>query len=126
MQEHTKSLEELVKELPADCRDEVRDFVLSLLEKQEKKVGRKLRQDWAGSLKEYRDQYTALELQQKASEWRTPVLSPKKQKRLDLLLDRANKGNLTLQQSQELEQLIEEAQLLTLRKARLLADALGK
>jgi hypothetical protein len=57
---------------------------------------------------------------------RLPVLSPKKQKRLDLLLDRANEGKLTLQQSQELEQLIEEAQLLTIRKARLLADALGK
>jgi len=29
-----------------------------------------LRQDWAGALKEYRDQYTALDLQKKALEWR--------------------------------------------------------
>jgi hypothetical protein len=43
---------------------------LFLLEKQEKKSGRKLRQDWAGALKEYRDQYTSLELQKKALEWR--------------------------------------------------------
>jgi vacuolar-type H+-ATPase subunit H len=126
MQEHTKPLEELVKELPSDCKEEVRDFVEFLLEKRARKQGRKLRQDWAGTLKDYRDQYTALELQQEASEWRTPVLSPKKQKRLDLLLDRANEGKLTPQQSQELEQLIEEAQLLTIRKARLLADALAK
>jgi len=53
-------------------------------------------------------------------------LSPKKQQRLDLLLDRANEGKLTSQQSQELNQLIEEAQLLTLRKARLLANTFGK
>jgi hypothetical protein len=57
---------------------------------------------------------------------RQPSLSPKKQWRLDLLLDRANGGKLTPEQSQELEQLIEEAQLLTIRKACLLADALAK
>ena len=70
MQEHTKSLEELVQELPSDYREEVKNFVLSLLEKQGKKEGKKLRQDWAGALKEYRDQYTSLELQKKALEWR--------------------------------------------------------
>lgn len=70
MQDHARSLEELVKELPPDCQEEVRDFVLFLLEKQGKKSGRKLRQDWAGVLKEYRDQYTSLELQKKALEWR--------------------------------------------------------
>ena len=126
MQERARSLEELVKELSPDRQEEVRDFVLFLLEKQGKKLGRKLRQDWAGTLKDYRDQYTALELQQKASEWRMPVLSTKKQKRLDLLLDRANEGKLTPEQSQELDQLIEEVQLLTIRKAHLLADALAK
>ncbi len=55
-----------------------------------------------------------------------PVLSPKKQRRLDLLLDYANAGRLTLRQSRELERLIKEAQLLTLGKARLLAGALPK
>ena len=57
---------------------------------------------------------------------RLPSLYPQKQRRLDLLLDRANEGKLTPQQNHELEQLIEEAQLLTLRKACLLADALAK
>jgi hypothetical protein len=70
MQEHAISLEELVKELSPDRQEEVRDFVLFLLEKQAKKSGRKLRQDWAGALKDYRDQYTSLELQKKALEWR--------------------------------------------------------
>ena len=55
-----------------------------------------------------------------------PVLSSQKQQRLDLLLDYANAGRLTSRQSRELEQLIKEAQLLTIRKARLLAGALAK
>ena len=70
MQAHSRSLEELVKELSPDRQEEVRDFVLFLLKKQGKKSGGKLRQDWAGALKEYRDQYTSLELQKKALEWR--------------------------------------------------------
>ena len=65
-----KSLEERIKELPADLQEEVADFVEFLLEKRARKRGRKLRQDWAGALSDYRDQYTSLELQQKAMEWR--------------------------------------------------------
>ena len=70
MHAQTKPLEELVKELPPDCQEEVRDFVEFLLERRGRKRGGKLRQDWAGALKEYRDQYTSLELQKKALEWR--------------------------------------------------------
>ena len=32
--------------------------------------GKKLRQDWGGALKDFRDKYTSLELQKKAFEWR--------------------------------------------------------
>jgi hypothetical protein len=56
---------------------------------------------------------------------RQPVLSPQKQRRLDLLLDYANAGRLTARQSRELEQIVQEAQLLTIRKARLLAGVLA-
>jgi hypothetical protein len=70
MQVQIKPLEELVKELPPDCKEEVRDFVEFLLERRGRKRGGKLRQDWAGALKDYRDQYTSLELQKKALEWR--------------------------------------------------------
>ena len=70
MHAQTKPLEELVKELPPDCKEEVRDFVEFLLERRGRKRGGKLRQDWAGALKDYRDQYTSLELQKKALEWR--------------------------------------------------------
>ena len=41
-----------------------------LIEKKERKRGKKLRMTWAGALKEYRDQFTSLELQKKALEWR--------------------------------------------------------
>ena len=65
-----KPIEELIKELPSELQQEVLDFVEFLMEKRALKYGRKLRQDWAGALKDYRDQYTSLELQKKALEWR--------------------------------------------------------
>ncbi len=65
-----KSIEERIKNLPPTLKKEVEEFVNSLLKKRRKKSGKKLRQDWAGALKDYRDQYTSLELQKKALEWR--------------------------------------------------------
>jgi hypothetical protein len=65
-----KPLAELVQELPPEVQAEVRDFVEFLLAKHGRKPGRKLRQGWAGILRDYRQQYTSLELQQKALEWR--------------------------------------------------------
>jgi len=64
------SIDELIKELPPDLQKEVEDFARFLLERQAPKRSRKLRQDWAGALRAYRDQFTSLELQQKALEWR--------------------------------------------------------
>ncbi len=64
-----KTLEEMVKELPPESQDEVRDFVEFLLSKKRKRKQKYLRMDWAGALREYRDQYTSLELQKKALEW---------------------------------------------------------
>lgn len=65
-----QNLETLIKQLPKDLQEEVKDFVEFLLRKQRNKVSKKLKQDWAGALKEYREQYTSLELQKKALEWR--------------------------------------------------------
>jgi len=65
-----RSLKELIEALPPEIRQEVEDFVEFLLEKRTRKRGRKLRQDWAGALRAYRNRYTALELQKKALEWR--------------------------------------------------------
>jgi len=64
------SLEELVKELPPDLQQEVQDFARYLLEtKVRPRPSRKMRLTWAGGLREFRDQYTSLELQKKALEW---------------------------------------------------------
>ena len=65
-----KSIDERIKNLPPALKKEVEEFVNSLLKKRRKKKGKKLRQDWAGALRDYRDQYTSLELQKKALEWR--------------------------------------------------------
>lgn len=65
-----ENIEEMVKKLPPELRQEVEDFVNFLIEKKSRKHGRKLRQDWGGALKDYRDEYTSLELQKKALEWR--------------------------------------------------------
>lgn len=65
-----KTLEELVRELPPDMQEEVREFAQYLLEKRTKGKKKFLAQTWAGGLKEFRDQYTSLELQQKSLEWR--------------------------------------------------------
>jgi hypothetical protein len=63
-------IEEMVKDLPPDLYQEVEDFIEFLLDKRSRKPATKLRQDWAGALREYRDKYTSLELQKKALEWR--------------------------------------------------------
>ncbi|CAN5682189.1 hypothetical protein BH24ACT22_BH24ACT22_01970 [soil metagenome] len=65
-----KPLSELVEELPPDVQQEVRDFVEFLISKHSHTPGKELRQDWAGALQDYREQYSALELQKKALEWR--------------------------------------------------------
>jgi len=70
MEKQSKSLEELVKELPPEFQEEVRDFVEFLLEKRKKKARGKPRLDWAGALADLRDQYTSVELQHKISKWR--------------------------------------------------------
>jgi hypothetical protein len=68
MSTHSRSLSELVQELPPDAQAQVRAFVEFLLAKRGR--GRTLRQDWAGALREHRDQYSSLQLQKKALEWR--------------------------------------------------------
>ena len=67
----TKTLEELVRELPPDMYDEVRDFVEFLLTKRAQPVSRKLDLGWRGALRELREQYTAVELEHESSKWWT-------------------------------------------------------
>jgi uncharacterized protein (DUF433 family) len=64
-----KTLEEMVKELPPELREEVEDFVEFLLEKRKPKPKGKFKFDWEGALADMRDQYTSVELQHKILEW---------------------------------------------------------
>jgi hypothetical protein len=64
------AIERIMKDLPPDLQQEVEDFAVSVRKREKRKRGRKLRQDWAGGLRAYRGQYTSLELQKKALEWR--------------------------------------------------------
>jgi hypothetical protein len=64
-----KTLEEMIRELPPELRQEVKDFIRSLLRRR-REPAPTLRQDWGGALKDYRDRFTALDLEQKALGWR--------------------------------------------------------
>ncbi|MBS4027705.1 MAG: DUF2281 domain-containing protein [Ignavibacteriales bacterium] len=65
----TATLQEKIEKLPPERLPEVIDFVESLLEQAQKQSATHLRMTWAGGLKEFRNQYTALELQKKSLEW---------------------------------------------------------
>jgi hypothetical protein len=67
----TPELEDKIKELPPDLRQEVEDFVQFLMEKRVRKPRRPLKLDWRGALEDMKDEYTSVELQHKISDWRT-------------------------------------------------------
>ncbi len=56
--------------LPPGLQQQVEDFVDYLRSKRPLSRPGTLRQDWGGGLSDLRDDYTALELQKKALEWR--------------------------------------------------------
>jgi hypothetical protein len=69
VQNQRQPLEEMVKNLPLEIQEEVRDFVEFLLEKRVRKPKAKLRLDWIGALRDLRDEYTSVDLQHNALQW---------------------------------------------------------
>ena len=61
---------EKIRELPPELQEEVINFIDFLRTKKSSKQKKKPNLEWIGGLKAYRDQFTALELQKKASELR--------------------------------------------------------
>ncbi len=61
---------ELIEKLPPEMQKEVKDFAEFLMARRAGRQGYKLRQDWAGALKEFREQYDSLKLQEKSIRWR--------------------------------------------------------
>ena len=67
--EQYTTLPELVQSLPSEMQQQVQDYIEFLLEKRLKPHG-KPTFEWAGALKDLRDQYTSVELQHRISDWR--------------------------------------------------------
>ena len=66
-----KKLEEIINELPEDLKKELEDFAQFLWEKNKKrKIRRKPKFDWAGSLSDFANDFSSVELQHKISDWR--------------------------------------------------------
>lgn len=64
-------IEKKIRELDAESLSEVNQLVDSLLMRktQTKSEWVYSRQSWAGALKEFRDEYTSVELQKKSLDW---------------------------------------------------------
>ena len=61
---------EKIRQLPPELQKEVIHFIDFLRTKKSLKRKKSPNLKWIGGLKAYRDQFTALELQKKASDWR--------------------------------------------------------
>jgi hypothetical protein len=70
MEYSVQPIENMVRELPPPAQAEVRDFVEFLLRKRKKRKATKLKQNWAGGLRQFKKKYSSMELQKKALEWR--------------------------------------------------------
>jgi uncharacterized membrane protein YccC len=69
METQVRSLVEMIEALPPELQQEVREFVTALVETRVRPRQKYLQLTWAGGLREFRDRFTSLELQQKALEW---------------------------------------------------------
>lgn len=65
-----QNLSESIDKLSPDLQQKVFDYIEQLTGNRKKKR-KKLSLNWAGGLKEYKDQFTSLELQKKSLEWWT-------------------------------------------------------
>jgi hypothetical protein len=63
-------IEEMAKKLPPDLRIQVQNFIEFLIERKKQNRRPTLRQDWAGALRDLKNEYTSLDPQKKALEWR--------------------------------------------------------
>jgi hypothetical protein len=66
------ALIERIKKMPPERRREIEDFVMFLAYRDASapRRCRRLRQNWAGGLREFRDRFTSAELQKATLGWR--------------------------------------------------------
>ncbi|MHC9539282.1 MAG: DUF2281 domain-containing protein [Vulcanimicrobiota bacterium] len=65
-----ESIENRFRQLPPDLQKEVIDFIEFLLARKVLKEQKKPQLQWISGLKDFSEEFTALELQKKALEWR--------------------------------------------------------
>ena len=65
------SLQEMIQVLPPELQNEVRDFIARLLSERSVKTRCQPQFAWAGALREWKEEYTSVQLQHQISEWRT-------------------------------------------------------
>jgi len=61
----------MVREVPSEYREQLRDYVESLLARRSTEQPGKPQFEWAGALEGLRDRYTSVELQHRIARWRT-------------------------------------------------------
>ena len=61
---------EKIRQLPLEFQEEVLHFIDFLQSKKKSNRKKHPKFEWIGGLKTYREQYTSLELQKKAIDWR--------------------------------------------------------
>ena len=64
------TVDEAIRRLPPERQAEVIEFVEFLLAKHARTPRRPMKCDWAGGVRDLREQYTSVELQHEASTWR--------------------------------------------------------
>ena len=70
MTKETKTLEELVRDVPPENKGELRRYIEYLLAQGNKPRGEP-RFAWGGALKDTRDRFTSVELQHHIARWRS-------------------------------------------------------
>jgi len=65
-----ESIENRFRQLPPDLQKEVIDFIEFLLARKVLKEQKKPQLQWISGLEDFSEEFTALELQKKALEWR--------------------------------------------------------
>jgi hypothetical protein len=65
----TDQIDKLLGQLPPELQKEVADFARFLIQKKRRVKHKPLRMKWAGGLREFRKEFSSLDLQRKAMEW---------------------------------------------------------
>lgn len=65
-----ESIIKKIQNLPPDLQDQANDFIDFLINKKNRKMRKTPKLDWIGGLRQFKNQFSALELQKQALEWR--------------------------------------------------------